>query len=198
VLDLTLLVIAKEPGSFANFSVHCGACDIRLMVNVHQDPLSLIANRELRIKPRRVFGLVHADTIFRAGALEAFVAAAERGEVCGIVGRTLDGFYRWCFKEPGFEGDRVRGPGLVSTLDGCSIFFRTDLGLAFDAQTFDSFHCHVEDLCLQASQKGIDVTVPHADATHASELPSPAWRDQHGIYRRRLAQKWRGVRFQTT
>jgi metal-sulfur cluster biosynthetic enzyme len=78
------------------------------------------------------------------------------------------------------------------------VFFRRDIGLRFDESTFTSFHCHVEDLCMQAKQRGMPVIVPFADATHASEMPSPAWRADYMTYRARLASKWRGFRFVTT
>jgi hypothetical protein len=138
---------------------------------------------------RTVIGLCHADVSFGPGALQLFTSAAMDGNVVGIVGVDLQRTYRWS----------KDNPGPVSTLDSCSVFFRRDLGLRFDEQTFDGFHCHVEDLCLQAQARGIPILVPPAQAWHVGQSTNnPAWQADYAKYRARLAMKWRGVRFETT
>jgi hypothetical protein len=174
-----------------------------------------------------VFGLCHADAVFGPGALDAFVAEAMRGAVCGIVGIDLAGLYRCSFEsrrdswwqgegagrgwahenENGLVHSRPRwppsriltgGPGEVSTLDGMAVFFRRDLGLRFDEETFTGYHCHVEDLCLQAHSRGIPVTVPAADAHHRNHIQSQAFLADYRRYRAKLAAKWAGTEFRTT
>lgn len=188
-MRLTLVVIGKDQESTARFDTSYVDCDLRLIANTKNRALSAIANEQIATS-ERVFGLVHADTVFRKHALEAFATDAENGHVCGIVGRAQTGEYRWCFKPYGYAEGIVRGPGLVCTLDGCSVFFRRDTGLRFDEITFNGLHCHVEDLCMQANARSISVIVSSADATHASQLPSPAWQAQYMPYRAKLNQKW--------
>jgi hypothetical protein len=159
---------------------------------------------DIRSPPPTIFGLCHADVILRPGALDAFYDCAADGNVCGIVGRDLGGRYRWCGEhEDGKRGLALGNPGPVSTLDSCSVFFRTNLGLRFDEKTFDGFHCHVEDLCLQAQAKGIPVVVPAANASHPlvtrhTGEDRKRWEADYRKYRQRLAEKWAGVRFETT
>jgi hypothetical protein len=196
MIALTLVVIGKDTDALIAFDQlhptlgYTGMkVDIRYRANLTNRPLAAIANDEMTTSAP-VFGLVHADTKFREGALEAFVECAEAGNVCGIVGRTPTK-YRWCHKPTGFDdGVLTIGPGPVCTLDSCSCFFRPDLGLRFDAETFDSFHCHVEDLCMQANERGIPVVVPSADATHLAPNPTQEWHAVYLPYRERLAVKW--------
>ena len=172
------------------------------MVNERGRPLASIGNSFLdRYYPIQVFGLVHADCSFGPGSLEAFYECAMAGNVCGIAGRDPGKGNRWCCNTEEKTGDVVASlrPGPVSTLDSCAVFFRRDLGLRFDEVTFDGFHCHVEDLCLQAHAKGIPVVVPEADASHRGDSTFDSeWQRQYRIYRGRLAYKWKGVAFETT
>jgi hypothetical protein len=192
--DLTLVVVAATDADLAKFqSAETDGIDLRLMVNHYGESLAGIANRELDASRRAVFGLCHADTVFLAGSLAAFTDAAMAGAVCGLVGATLDGSYHCCYAAG------VDGPGPVSTLDAMGVFFRRDLGLRFDAETFDGFHCHVEDLCLQAAAVGIPITVPAADAHHRNHNHARAeWQAQYQVYRQRLLAKWEGTEFRTT
>ena len=92
---------------------------------------------------------------------------------------------------------RVRWP--VSCLDGCSVFFHRDLGLRFDEATFDGFHCHVEDLCLQAHARGIPVVVPSLKADHVGRNKDMVtWMADYRKYKERLTEKWKGIVFATT
>lgn len=196
-MNLTLVVVGKDQTSCAAFrvaSVTDGAT-LELVDNRNNLPLSVIGNLYLN-KAHGVVGVVHADTIFHDGALESFCADAKSGKVCGIVGRDYGGLYRWCFVEE--DGPITGKPGRVCTLDSCSVFLRTDLGLRFDEKTFDSFHCHVEDICMQANERKIPVVVSRANATHASQIPSPAWTAHYQPYRAKLQAKWAGRQLWTT
>ena len=194
MLDLTLVVVAKDRKSMDQFKLdHVNPADLVLVVNSEGKPLSSIGNKYLDNSECAVFGLVHADVVFGPGSLEVLLRTAAAGSVCGVVGRN-----------PDISGERGyiwanKNPGPVSTLDSASCFFRRDLGLRFDEKTFDSFHLHVEDLCIQAGQRGIPIVVPAADAYHdAHEVNGRLWLDQYWSYYPRLQAKWPGVRFGTT
>ena len=84
-------------------------------------------------------------------------------------------------------------PCPVSTLDSSCIFFPTNLALRFDEQTFDGFHLHGEDICLQAHAKGIPVLVPAANAWHACpDVNGPNWGAERDRYKLKLDAKWKG------
>lgn len=186
------------------------------------ESLAEIGNRFLRWCGSRVFGFCHADMEFGRGSLEAFVECSDStfpfGAVCGACGRTkqyrdagpgLQGCssYVWSkdWGEPtlrqvlaGYPLNPA-GPCPVSTLDSSCIFFPTDLGLKFDEKTFDGFHCHGEDICLQAQSRGIPVLVPAANAWHAcSDVNGPNWGKERDVYYRRLKAKWPQLEFATT
>ena len=170
-------------------------------INASGYPLSTVANHYVDLKwtGPHIFGLVHADMTFGPGSIEAFSDAAESCAIVGACGRALD---PWpeppAGINPGYHWSKWN-PGVVSTLDSSCVFFRTDLGLRFDGQTFDGFHLHVEDLCIQASQKGYPVLVPKADAVHSSpDKNGSTWYTDRDRYLRRLITKWPGVRFCTT
>ena len=141
-----------------------------------------------------VAAIVHADTAFGPGAIAALAAAARsESQLTGIVGRSMDPVrpYVW-----GRDGG-----GEVSTLDSCAVFIPTALSLRFDGSTFDDFHCCVEDLCLQAADRGIRSFVPTADADHigATDAASrPSWMASYHRYRARLGRKWSHLTFATT
>lgn len=140
-----------------------------------------------------IIGLVHADTIFEAGALTALAAAAIEGAVTGMVGAS--------FGPPvgNVWGCHLDNPGEVSTLDSCSVFLRRDASYGFDERTFDGFHCAVEDLCLAAKAKGARIVVPPVKANHDGRSTfNPAWRAEYETYRKRLVDKWAGTEFVTT
>jgi hypothetical protein len=91
------------------------------------------------------------------------------------------------------------GGGEVSTLDGCSLFFRRDLGVRFDVETFDSWHLCVEDFCLQAAALGHRITVPPVQAEHRSDTGfAPAWQAAYAGYAGKFARKWATVPHRTT
>jgi hypothetical protein len=181
--DLTLVVVGKDWDSLRGFDLSNVDCaELVLLANAPIRPMAEIGNYYLQRAKTAVLGLVHADTVFRAGGLAAIAGAAALGAVCGIVGVTESpSFYRWCYEKP----------GSVETLDSCSVFLRRDLGLWFDAETFDGLHCHVEDICMSAHAQGTPVIVPFAQATHCGKSGNNApWRAQYQIYRDRLTTKW--------
>jgi hypothetical protein len=202
--QLTIAVVGKNAEELCAFSTLDTemAVVIARLANTDGESLASIGNRFLDAAWTPVFGLLHADVHLGSGALEIFTAVALQGFVTGIVGIDLDRHYRWCHgKElqvlPNGAIEDVPGP--VSTLDSCAVFFRRESGLRFDERLFDGFHCHVEDLCLQAQARGIPVMVPPAEATHAAlSTLDLDWQAQYKVYRRRLDLKWRGVKFETT
>jgi hypothetical protein len=153
-----------------------------------------VAARALALASCEVFGLTHADTAYREGALGVFRDTAAAGVVAGMVGRPMTGHYVWS-KQGGMLDP--------SCLDGCAIFFRKDSKLQFDVKTFDGFHCVGEDIALAARSKGMQLVIPAADADHAStsnfvpgEPPgNPAWLKDYGIYTERLKKKYPNLEF---
>ena len=85
----------------------------------------------------------------------------------------------------------MREPREVRWVDNCSVFLRPDLGLRFDAATFDTWHCCAEDLCMQAKDKGIRTLVPPAVAGHAGmSTGGLEWTEDFRVYDRKLRAKW--------
>lgn len=144
-----------------------------------------------------VFGIVHADTILGEGMCNALVKTAMSGAIAGVVGKAHDESEVWAYKlEPG----KQQG---VSTLDSCSMFVSMDTirrkKLRFDDQTFDSFHCCVEDFCLQGVTKGLRIIVPAGQCNHLGERTrNPEWQADYRKYRKVLGDKWKNVQFVTT
>jgi hypothetical protein len=190
-MQLTLLAIGKSETSLGRFDLaNIGDAELVLIANTKNEPLSTIANRHLS-QSRDVFGLCHANAWFGPGSLEIFIKTAMEGKVCGIVGRAIDGVYHWCHTNP----------GTVSTLDGCSIFLPVSCKLRFDDVLFNGFHCHVEDMCLQARKSGMETIVPEANATHLDSDPNEHdenWGQDYWRYRALLGNKWKGTPFFTT
>lgn len=203
--SLALLVIGKSDEEIQWFKTQSPHVEAEARVVFVSNPkmkyggTAAIANPFLDIATEDVSGVVHADTTFAPGALQIFARAAiERNCVTGIVGRTApnpdDRFsgYVWCHV----------GGGDVSTLDSCSIFFPRSHGFRFDGETFDSFHCVVEDICLQARLRKIPSFVPSAQAGHVGagggdNTKAETWSDQFWQYRAKLVAKYPGVEFHT-
>jgi hypothetical protein len=140
--------------------------------------------------PVRIF--THADVTFPAdfGQRIASAVAGLEGRgiawgALGTVGRSWQGEYVW--------GHEVDEPTEVCTVDACCVVIDTRQRTSFDEHTFDGFHCHVEDYCMQCHASGLGVFVipsqlDHIGATYA--LEGSRW-GQYPKYRKRLARKWR-------
>lgn len=118
-------------------------------------------------------------------AIDALHAAGVRWGALGTVGRAWDGSYVW--------GHEIGQPTPVCAVDACCLVVDTSHALRFDERTFDGFHCHVEDYCMQchAAELGVFVVpsvLEHASATFARE--GSQW-GSYATYRRRLDRKWR-------
>lgn len=183
-MNLTLVVVGADAKSLDRFAMVEQPDKLIMMANLKKRSIASIANARLAVCDTEVFGIVHADTYFGQGALKAFADAAAIGAVSGIVGVTPVREYVWC----------MQNPGPAHTLDCCSVFFRPDSGLAFDERTFDGFHCYVEDLCMLARSRGLDIVVPAADANHSGVSTGRTdWQEQFRMYRKRLFEKWPGA-----
>jgi len=155
-----------------------------------------VCQRALDGTSSTVFGICHADTLFRGPALQVFRDVTAVGNVTGMVGRTMDSQYHW---------SRDGGIHSPSCLDGCAVFFRRDMGLRFDVQLFDGFHCAGEDVVLAARSRGIPIVIPHADAEHTStsNFPPggdhrqghPPWLTDYYMYVDRLRNKYPKLEF---
>jgi hypothetical protein len=199
--NLTLLVVGYDEANMRRFDLtHCGAAETHLVINYQKLALGTLGNLFLNsaiILGNNIFGICHADSYFGPGALDKFAEVAGEGAVCGLVGFSLAAVQE---EHKGYVWSRLN-PQPVDTLDSASCFFPISSGLRFDAQTFDGFHCHVEDLCLQAHALDIPVVVPPADASHGGG-PNQDWLDQwhedYRGYKAKLLGKWPNVRFGTT
>lgn len=194
MLNLCLVVVGTNQEECDLFDCTRVDCELHLIPNEDR-ATAIIANEVLAKTTREVFGLVHPDTTFGPGALEAFYNSAMAGRVCGIVGInpafTFPLNYVWCNSNP----------GPVSALDDCSVFFRRDSGLTFDEVTFTAWSAHVPDLCLQAQARGIPIVVPAADATHVGTRYFVNHAYHYAKWEVQLAKlkaKWSGVTVVTT
>ena len=192
--DLTLIVVAKNVEDAHLFDqTHIGAAELIVVVNYSQEPLSKIGNYWLEHSRRPIWGMCHADVVFGAGSLDKLCETVATGKVCGVVG------FNPVLQYPQNYVWANKNPGPVSTLDSATIFVDRRWGIRFDDRTFDGFHLHVEDYCLQALAKGIRTVVPAADCYHAAaDVNGKKWHDDWKVYRRRLDQKWPGVFFGVT
>jgi hypothetical protein len=140
--------------------------------------------------PVRIFS--HADVTFPADFARRIASAVDELErrnvtwgALGIVGRSWEGEYVW--------GHQLAEPAEVCTVDACCAIIDTRHRISFDDRTFDGFHCHVEDYCMQCHAGGRGVFVipsqlEHVSATYTVE--GSRW-GQYPKYRKRLARKWR-------
>ena len=201
--DLTLLVVGSDEQNMRRFDpTYCNAAETHLVINYNGIGLGRLGNWYLRGSGHLgggIFGICHADSYFGPGMLDTLCEVASAGAVCGIVGFS---------SKPAALAEVHHGyvwswinPQAVDTLDSASCFFPVSSGLSFDTELFDGFHCHVEDLCLQAHAKGMDVLVPPGDATHGGG-PFQDWADQwhqdYRVYKAKLREKWKHVEFGTT
>jgi hypothetical protein len=210
---LGLVVLAKnaqELGTFCGWNPRITeeTDELALVANPGRrfGGLGAIANRYFRAFQSDVVGIVHGDTYFPPGALTEFAEEAEKYfALTGLVGRRLDGYYLWAKDTHAIDPflntriEALPGNREVSTLDGCAVFFPKRLDLRFDADTFDSFHLCVEDLCLQAASRKIVSLVPHVPGCeHRSGEQKAPWLAAHALYYGKLVTKWDGKTFRTT
>ena len=207
--SLMLIVIAKSVEERMAWESHnvplLHGANYVGMVNHAAHSLAALANSAIDIygAGQDVLGLIHADVFFDSPMyrmngqawtpdLKILTDTAASGAVCGIVGAANDAQrYYW--------GHSLEHEKLVSCLDGCSVFFPASSKLRFDEATFTGMHCHVEDLCLQAHERGIPVVVPPVKADHAGRSTfAPAWQVEYAKWRGVLNKKWEGKEFVTT
>lgn len=195
-MTMTLVVMGRDFADAASFDLSYVDADELIFVATFDARFGgqgALGNHYLTSALGDVVGIVHADVFLGIGACAALVRVASAGAVVGVVGKTLDG------KVP--HADEIEEPMAVSTLDSCSVFFPRDIGVRFDAETFDSFHCCVEDFCLQAARSGRTILVPPANARHLARnvdrSDRQAWLDGHTRYWHLLRKKWVGTPFNT-
>jgi hypothetical protein len=199
---LTLVVVGGSYDDIRRFNLNnVVAHEIVLLTNARAQfgGYGAVGNHYLEHGRGDVLGLIHADTVLSPKVSRELVVSALMGCVAGIVGKTLDGRYVWS-KDVAPETVEY-----VSTLDSCSMFVRRSAGIHFDTKTFDSFHCCVEDFCLQAAIVGRPIVVPSGPAGHVGDRwkqrntpEGRDWLDKYADYREKLTRKWHGVDFQTT
>lgn len=200
-MSLSLLVTSKDTRGLREFLSANHACLDSVKELVLMDASGLgqayIGNQFSKRAFHDVIGLVHSDCVFKEGDLEALAQAARAGNVAGLVGaRLLEPHEDWRVKF--VWGKDILKETPVSTLDGCSVFFRKDIPITFDP-TFEGFHLVVEDFCLQATLQGIPIVVPAVNALHLEQSTrNPEWQKEYARWRDKLMRKWSGARFETT
>jgi hypothetical protein len=201
---LSLLVMAGDAAGISEFlktnEPSLGEVDeLRLLIttNARFGGQACLSNLLKRSALGRVCGVIHADTIFQPGDFPAFVRTAMADKVCGIVGAS-DGPEDRSPEQKIVWGKNLEREAPVSTLDCCSIFFRTDIPVEFD-ERFSTWHCVNEDFCLSAAEVGFEVVVPPVRSIHrGGRTFHPAWQAEYHKYRRVLNDKWAGTSFKTT
>lgn len=158
-----------------------------------------IANRCLDQMLGDVLGFIHADTALSQEVCDNLEKAALEGAIAGVVGPKQIG---------NIWSREIDIPTQVLTLDSCAWFVSRQtiqkFNLRFDVEMFDSFHCCVEDFCLQGSTQGVPILVVPGWALHPFPLDKDTkhWEPTiHKFYKDRLAEKWKyvaGVNFGTT
>lgn len=198
-MTLSLVVVGRDIDELNLFNLNSvNADEIILVANKHKQwgGLGHIWNYYLEHARSSVLGVIHADTALSLEVCQNLNESAESGNVSGIVGRSLDGRYVW-------SNDIINAPETVSTLDACSMFVKKDIPIRFDSETFDSFHCCVEDFCLQASDAGYPIVVCKGASGHPIENANVVkdqniWMASYYMYRQRLFDKWTHRKFITT
>jgi hypothetical protein len=143
-------------------------------------------------------GFVHGDTGFPRGFNAFFEAAFEPNKVVGIVGASKGRTNVWC--------SNPDPRPMIHCLDGCAVFFRADAQIDFDPATFDGHHACVEDLCLTARERGMQLVIPYGVAEHAGTTHMPpganraneAWMADYHHYRLKLLKKHPKIEFSMT
>jgi hypothetical protein len=202
---LSLLVMAKDAAGIAEFLKANGPSlgevdELRLAIttNARFGGQAHLSNVLKRSALGRVCGVVHADTVFQPGAFRILTMTAMEEKVCGLVGAS-EGPEDRPVEQKIVWGKNLSLETLVSTVDGCSIFFRTDIPVEFDEQRFGSWHCVNEDFCLSAAKVGLQIVIPPVRAAHRGESTfQPEWQAKYRECRRILDEKWVGTIFQTT
>lgn len=201
---LSLLVMAKDAAGLAEFVRANGPAlgevdELRLLIttNARFGGQARLSNLLKRSAVGQVCGVVHADTVFQPGDFQVFVRTAMAGKVCGLAGAT-NGPEGRSAEQKIVWGKSVALETPVSTLDCCSIFFRTDVPVEFD-EKFSTWHCVNEDFCLSAAKVGFEVVVPPVRTDHRGESTfTAAWQAEYHEYRQILCDKWAGTSFATT
>jgi hypothetical protein len=139
---------------------------------------------------RMVDGLVvfaHPDVSFSESFYDDAKREIEEGAgAVGLVGNFYEKSAVWA--------NKIDKPTVVNTLDCCLIAFDSRLGIKFDEEIFDEYHCYVEDICCQIRKWGKEVVVvPNEGFVHASTTWSKnnngSW-GKYYRYRRKLINKW--------
>ncbi|MBQ7992952.1 MAG: hypothetical protein IJ252_07975, partial [Solobacterium sp.] len=111
-------------------------------------------------------------------ALYGLCGAKDQDGVTGIYSCTYHGIQNRNI------GERIQKKLEVDGLDEIFLACHKDLfrSVSFDPETFDGWDLYVQDLCMQAKQKGIPVYVLPLDNTHKSILEMPGYLGIVGLY----------------
>ena len=189
-LGPSLVGLKGEWDELYTSSLQCPAFNYNTMLELCQTPYLILTHQDVSFSP---------DLL---ECLDRTVAQVPQFGALGMVG--VDSSHRYIWGEPGRVAE-------VDTLDCCFIVVRKDLGVRFDAATFDELHQYVEDYCgqlIRRHQRKVYTLLMRAtgldDKTGASFIHhmghtfherGSCW-GRWGEYHRRLTVKWPGI--QTT
>lgn len=111
-------------------------------------------NRMLEMSKNKYVLFVHEDTTFSPDFIEKINEAISIRPDFGVMGTV--GNY-----ENNIEWAKDGMMMEVKTVDCCCLLVNKEHNIKFDSDTFDEYHCYVDDVCLQTVNKGFkNYTIP--------------------------------------
>jgi hypothetical protein len=142
-----------DNGTYEKYLSRCYLPNLTV-IKASDTPLAIVYNRIIDRSENDLIAYIHSDVTCK-GLPEAIVKtmmAFGNWGALGAVGATKgkDG-------ENGIQWGRKGMSYPVVTLDSCLLVIDRRQGVRFNAEVFDSFHCVIEEYCMQIQQKGLDV-----------------------------------------
>jgi hypothetical protein len=187
-------------------SIHCDLYDIVKTDNVNVPSVNY--NTMLKQCKTEYLILTHEDVSFPSDLLECIentIKLLPDFGVLGMVGRDVNGIYKWSNKNEIYE---------VDTLDCCFIVLKTNTDVKFDEINFNEYHMYVEDICAQMNRTHnkknytllidskeisdnnyVDTYIPTKLVHHSATLSKRghSWGNYHS-YRNILIKKWGNIK----
>lgn len=176
-MDMTYCTI-NHSGNYDKYLSHAG---LHPMIYPSTTSPAKVYNDYIRKSKSKYIGFIHSDCTTQ-GLTEAIKRTIKQHPDFGALGAV------------GVNHGQVwGGPSReVITLDSCLIVINRDHGLLFDEQTFDSFHCHVEDMCMQLRAYGYrnyTIDIPSFEYKEGLILPANYF-VHHSYSMNRLGGSW--------
>uniref|UniRef100_A0A6M3ITT2 Putative glycosyltransferase n=1 Tax=viral metagenome TaxID=1070528 RepID=A0A6M3ITT2_9ZZZZ len=192
--------ITIDTGIYGKYLATCNLPNITVIKSGISPAVTF--NQVLEQSDEDIIVFIHADTICNnlIHSIEKTMRRFPNWGALGAVGATNYGI-RWGEDYESFP---------VVTLDSCLLVVNRKHGIRFDVKNFDEFHLFVEDYCMQAQAKGLDVRTIYTNGyegysgiyaegdyfIHFSDTVNKfggSW-GRFSTYRERLQKKWRNVK----